>query len=72
MRRFFDTLYGALNKGARAVLQVYPENAQQVSQTLRQHPSVYAPDTQCQEYDIHCGVVVPWSYKTHCHHRLNC
>lgn len=27
MRRFFDTLYSCLNRGARAVLQIYPENA---------------------------------------------
>jgi hypothetical protein len=29
MRRFFDTLYSSLNRGARAVLQIYPENAVQ-------------------------------------------
>ncbi len=33
MRRFFDTLYSSLNRGARAVLQIYPENAVQ-SQSL--------------------------------------
>lgn len=31
MRRFFETLYAALRRGARAVLQIYPENAQQVN-----------------------------------------
>jgi len=31
MRRFFDTLYSSLNRGARAVLQIYPENAVQAS-----------------------------------------
>ena len=29
MRRFFDTLYSSLNRGARAVLQIYPENGLQ-------------------------------------------
>ncbi len=29
MRRFFDTLYSSLVRGARAVLQIYPENATQ-------------------------------------------
>ena len=29
MRRFFDTLYGTLNRGARAVLQIYPKNGLQ-------------------------------------------
>ena len=29
MRRFFDTLYSSLIRGARAVLQIYPENAVQ-------------------------------------------
>ena len=27
--RFFDTLYSSLNRGARAVLQIYPENGLQ-------------------------------------------
>lgn len=30
MRRFFETLYACLAQGARAVLQMYPENADQV------------------------------------------
>jgi hypothetical protein len=30
LRRFFETLYASLAKGARAVLQVYPENTDQV------------------------------------------
>lgn len=29
MKRFFETLYATLRRGARAVLQIYPENAQQ-------------------------------------------
>ena len=29
MRRFFETLYGCLARGARAVLQMYPEDAAQ-------------------------------------------
>ena len=29
LRRFFETLYALLTRGARAVLQVYPENSQQ-------------------------------------------
>lgn len=29
MKRFFETLYMALARGARAVLQCYPENASQ-------------------------------------------
>lgn len=29
MRRFFETLYSCLTRGARAVLQIYPENADQ-------------------------------------------
>mmetsp|Transcript_21415 Transcript_21415/g.46900 ORF Transcript_21415/g.46900 Transcript_21415/m.46900 type:complete len:291 (-) Transcript_21415:431-1303(-) len=29
LKRFFETLYAALTRGARAVLQVYPENASQ-------------------------------------------
>ncbi|GAX85796.1 hypothetical protein CEUSTIGMA_g13211.t1 [Chlamydomonas eustigma] len=29
LKRFFETLYAALRRGARAVLQVYPENASQ-------------------------------------------
>lgn len=32
MRRFFETLYACLVRGARAVLQMYPEDASQVSQ----------------------------------------
>jgi 18S rRNA (guanine1575-N7)-methyltransferase len=30
INRFFQTLYASLSRGARAVLQVYPENAQQM------------------------------------------
>lgn len=30
LKRFFETLYASLTKGARAVLQMYPENADQV------------------------------------------
>mmetsp|Transcript_19139 Transcript_19139/g.53361 ORF Transcript_19139/g.53361 Transcript_19139/m.53361 type:complete len:298 (+) Transcript_19139:133-1026(+) len=29
MKRFFETLYSALNRGARAILQIYPENVEQ-------------------------------------------
>ncbi|KAG2482779.1 hypothetical protein HYH03_018318 [Edaphochlamys debaryana] len=29
MKRFFETLYASLRRGARAVLQIYPENPQQ-------------------------------------------
>ena len=29
LKRFFESLYGCLSRGARAVLQVYPENATQ-------------------------------------------
>ncbi|GAB4820640.1 hypothetical protein N2152v2_007686 [Parachlorella kessleri] len=31
LRRFFETLYACLSKGARAVLQIYPENTDQAS-----------------------------------------
>jgi 18S rRNA (guanine1575-N7)-methyltransferase len=31
LRRFFETLYSCLAKGARAVLQIYPENTEQAS-----------------------------------------
>lgn len=34
MRRFFETLYACLARGARAVLQMYPENANQVHHTV--------------------------------------
>ena len=30
MRRLFETLYACLIRGGRAVLQIYPENSQQV------------------------------------------
>lgn len=30
MRRLFESLYACLVRGGRAVLQIYPENAQQV------------------------------------------
>jgi hypothetical protein len=30
MRMFFETLYACLARGARAVLQIYPEDANQV------------------------------------------
>lgn len=30
MRRFFESLYASLARGARAVLQMYPENTDQV------------------------------------------
>jgi hypothetical protein len=30
MRRFFESLYACLVRGARAVLQIYPEDATQV------------------------------------------
>lgn len=30
MRRLFESLYAGLVRGGRAVLQIYPENAQQV------------------------------------------
>lgn len=57
MRRFFDTLYSSLTKGARAVLQVYPENAQQV----RQPPFVlYARPLYPEP--------VPANHHTHSHH----
>ena len=29
MKRFFETLYMSLRRGARAVLQIYPENHKQ-------------------------------------------
>lgn len=31
LKRFFETLYACLAKGARAVLQIYPENTEQAS-----------------------------------------
>ena len=31
LRRFFETLYSCLAKGARAVLQIYPENTEQAA-----------------------------------------
>lgn len=31
LKRFFETLYACLTKGARAVLQIYPENTEQAS-----------------------------------------
>ena len=31
LRRFFETLYSCLGKGARAVLQIYPKNTEQAS-----------------------------------------
>jgi len=31
LRRFFETLYACLSKGARAVLQIYPKNTEQAS-----------------------------------------
>lgn len=31
LKRFFESLYGCLAKGARAVLQIYPENTDQAS-----------------------------------------
>lgn len=31
LRRFFETLYASLAKGARAVLQIYPENTDQAA-----------------------------------------
>ena len=31
MRRLFESLYACLVRGGRAVLQIYPENAQQVN-----------------------------------------
>ncbi len=31
LRRFFETLYASLAKGARAVLQIYPKNTEQAS-----------------------------------------
>ena len=31
LRRFFETLYSVLAKGARAVLQIYPENTEQAA-----------------------------------------
>ena len=36
MRRLFESLYACLVRGGRAVLQIYPENAQQVDTDLRQ------------------------------------
>ena len=30
LKRFFSTLYACLARGARAVLQMYPENSEQV------------------------------------------
>ena len=30
LKRFFETLYRCLAQGARAVLQIYPENIEQV------------------------------------------
>lgn len=47
MKRFFETLYMALARGARAVLQVYPENAAQaellVSSAMKASARLPAP-----------------------------
>lgn len=71
MRRFFDTLYSSLTKGARAVLQVYPENAQQVHNT---QDLIFAPAlvNGLTAHTFQPTLQTHPHYSPHCIHRQSC